>query len=83
MPRDLTLPPRDRKAIIAALTNLSDPHARFRGMVDERVDDAAWECDPAHPNPASCPTAGGCRHCRPISDAAGGRMVDTAVEGAE
>lgn len=60
------------------LLTFGDPDAKFEGMVDTRVRAEDFECDPALPNPASCPGSG-CRHCKPISDAADppGAMVDT------
>lgn len=61
---------------IEALFNA--PPAKFRGMVDNRVREEDFECDPDRPNPASCPSSG-CKHCIPISMAADppGAIVDT------
>jgi len=56
----------DEKARIArairAVTE-GDPAARFEGMVDTRVRDEDFECDPDRPDSSSCPS-GGCQHCR-------------------
>ena len=34
-----------------------------RSWVSEHVKDSDFECCPAHPNKASCPS-GGCQHCK-------------------
>ena len=55
----------ERDRILERLLNphVFNPYGNNSGWVSEHVKDSDFECCPAHPNKASCPS-GGCQHCK-------------------